>query len=302
MVTAEQLLKDPFADGVLKAAKWTPTPAQQDLFNNMTRFTLLAGGERFGKSHVGAMYGGVKVMEYILTEIGAGRDPGGDEMWLVAADYARTRAEFEYLIDFFDALGLKKFASSAIDPGRIEVTTGVKGGKPFFIRTKTANDHKTLAMTAPIGIVVCEASQIDHNSYLACQRRVAEKRGWLFLEGTFESSLGWYASLWKEWQPGLVNDSRSWSMPSHLNTFIYPEGENDPEILRLKSIMTENEFKERHMGVPAPPGNLVHPGFSSTVHVQEVSYIPGETVYLAIDPGISAATQSAYAIECCHII
>lgn len=305
MTIATQILDDPFASDVLNAVGWTPTAAQSDLFNNMTRFTLLAGGERFGKSHVGAMYGGVKVMEYILQTIGAGGDPGGDELWLVAADYARTKAEFDYMTQFFSALGLLKFASSSVDPGRIEVTTGIKGGQPFFVRTKTANDHRTLAMTAPIGIVVCEASQIDYESYLACQRRVAEKRGFLFLEGTFESSLGWYASLWKEWQPEHIwstQDSRSWSMASHLNTAIYPGGENDSEILRLKSLMTEDHFNERHMGVPAPPHGLVHPGFSIPTHVQHVEWVPGEDVYLAIDPGISAATQSAYAIIASHIV
>jgi hypothetical protein len=305
VVIAEQLLNDPFADGVLKTVGWTPTESQCLLFNNMTRFTLLAGGERWGKSDCAAHYGGVKVMEYIATEVAAGRDPGGDEMWLVAADYARTKAEFDYMADFFGKLGMLKFATTAVDPGRIEITTTVKGGQPFYIRTKTANDYRTLAMTAPIGIIVCEASQIDFEAYLRLQGRVAEKRGWLFLEGTFESSLGWYASLWKEWQPEHIwstEDSRSWSMASQLNTVVYPLGAEDPEILRLKGQMSEDHFNERHMGVPAPPHGLVHPGFSIPTHVQKVSYLPGEDVYLAIDPGISAATQSAYAIEACHII
>ena len=137
------------------------------------------------------------------------------------------------------------------------------------------------------------------------QGRVAEKRGWLCLEGTFESSLGWYASLWKEWQPEHIwatEDSRSWSMASELNTVIYPLGADDPEIQRLRAAMTEDHFQERHMGIPAPPHGLVHPGFSIPTHVQKVSYLPGEQVYLAIDPGISAATQSAYAIEAAHIV
>ena len=298
-------LNDSFIDDTLTAVGWIPTESQCELFNNMTRFTLLAGGERWGKSDVGAHYGGIRALEYVLTEVAAGRDPGGDEMWLVAADYFRTKAEFDYMTEFFSRLGLLKFASTRLDPGRIEVTTGVKGGQPFYIKTKTANDHRTLAMTAPIDIVVCEASQIDYNSYMACQRRVAEKRGWLFLEGTFESSLGWYPSLWREWQSEYKwasEDSRSWSKPSHENTVIYPGGEEDPEILRLKGRMSEDEFAERHMGVPAPPHGLVHPGFSMATHVQRIEQVPGEEVYLAVDPGISAQNQSAYAIVACNII
>ena len=306
MTTAEPpLLDDPFADGLLRTVGWIPTTSQADLLNHMTRFTLLAGGERWGKSDLAAHYGGVKVMEYVLTEVAEGRDPGGDEMWLVAADYARTKAEFDYMANFFGRLGLLKFATTAVDPGRIEVNTGVKGGQPFYIRTKTANDYRTLAMTAPIGIVVCEASQIDYEAYMRLQGRVAEKRGWLFLEGTFESSLGWYASLWKEWQPEHIwatEDSRSWSMASHLNSVVYPGGAEDPEILRLQGQMTEDHFAERHLGIPAPPHGLVHPGFSVPTHVQRVEYVPGEAVYLAIDPGISAATQSAYAIGASHIV
>ena len=305
MTTETQLLEDPFASDVLNAVGWIPTESQREIFNNMTRFTLLAGGERWGKSDCAAHYGGVKVLEYIITEVGAGRDPGGDEMWLVAADYGRTKAEFDYMAEFFGKYGLLKFATTAVDPGRIEINTGVKGGQPFYIRTKTANDYRTLAMTAPIGIVVCEASQIDYEAYMRLQGRVAEKRGWLFLEGTFESSLGWYASLWKEWQPQSVwaeEDSRSWSMASYLNTVIYPEGENDPEILRLRSQMTKEHFAERHEGVPSPPHGMVHPAFSMPIHVQKVDYVPEEPVYLAIDPGISAVNQSAYAIEACHFV
>lgn len=305
VTTETQLLDDPFASDVLNAVGWIPTESQREIFNNMTRFTLLAGGERWGKSDCAAHYGGVKVLEYIITEVGEGRDPGGDEMWLVAADYARTKAEFDYMAEFFGKYGLLKFATTAVDPGRIEINTSIKGGQPFYIRTKTANDYRTLAMTAPIGIVVCEASQIDYEAYMRLQGRVAEKRGWLFLEGTFESSLGWYASLWKEWQPEHVwanEDSRSWSMASELNTVIYPGGAEDPEILRLKSQMTEDHFQERHMGIPAPPHGLVHPSFSMPVHVRKVDFVPGYPIVFAIDPGISAATQSAYAIECCQII
>ena len=36
--------------------------------------------------------------------------------WLVAADYGRTRAEFEYLIEDFGKLGLLKKASKRVDP------------------------------------------------------------------------------------------------------------------------------------------------------------------------------------------
>ena len=91
-------------------------------------------------------------------------------------------------------------------------------------------------------------------------------------------------------------------MPTWTNSSIFPLGEHDPEILKMKEEHSEDWFNERVAGVPSPPTGLVHPSFDVNIHVRNVQFDPDEVVYLAVDPGYSRVTESAYAVEVCHII
>ena len=196
----------------------------------------MAGGEQAGKSMVASKY---LVSRFLETE-----DPG--LYWLVAADYERTRAEFDYLVQDFATLGILAEVTKRVDPGRIILADGTR------IETKSAKDPLTLAMRAPDGILGCEASQLDLDSFYRLRGRVAPKRGWLFLSGTFEGSLGWYPQLFSSWQIGS-EDEQSFSLPAFSNTYLYPEGAKDPEILKLKSMSSDDFFMERIEGIPSPP-------------------------------------------------
>mgnify|MGYP003114532564 FL=1 len=289
-------------DALFGAIGYTPTAAQLDILNDEARFKLVAGGVRAGKSNLGAMYMFEKIMAKIVEDPDAA---SGSVYWLVAADYERTRGEFDYLGDAFNRLGIIKRATRQVDPGYIEVSVGSKNLKPLIIKTKSATDYRKLAMEAPMGIVACEASQLDQESYWRLMERVAEKRGWVFLEGTFEGSLGWYPQQFTSWQsPGIQNleSAKSFSLPTWTNTHIFPLGEDDPEIEKMKVEHSDEWFNERVAGIPSPPSGLVHPSFNVNVHVREVEYDPDEIVYLALDPGYSRMTESAYAVEVCHII
>jgi len=116
---------------------FTPTDEQRVILNSPFRFNLVAGGEQAGKSLIAA--------KYLLGRF-AETDQRG-LYWLVAADYERTRAEFEYLLADFSALGILKEASKRVDPGHLTLADGTR------IETKSAKDPRTLAMRAPNGII-----------------------------------------------------------------------------------------------------------------------------------------------------
>ena len=267
---------------IFSKLEFMPTPLQADILGSRKRFTLVAGGEQAGKSMVASKY----LVSRFLEDEGAGL------YWLVAADYERTRAEFDYLVEDFATLGILAEVSKRVDPGRILLADGTK------IETKSAKDPRTLAMRAPNGILGCEASQLDLDSYHRLRSRVAPKRGWLFLSGTFEGSLGWYPQLFSSWQTGS-EDEKSFSLPSYSNTNLYPEGIHDPEILRLKNMASDEFFMERIQGIPCPPSGLVFGEFRADLHTDdEAKYIKGEPVYLWMDPGYAGA----YAVEAAQVI
>jgi hypothetical protein len=261
---------------------FTPTSEQRRILDSPYRFTLVAGGEQAGKSLMASKY---LLSRFAETE-------GKGLFWLVAADYERTRAEFEYLTDDFARLGLLKEASKRVDPGHLILADGTR------IETKSAKDPRTLAMRAPDGILGCEASQLDLETFYRLRGRCAPKRGWLFLSGTFEGSLGWYPQLFTAWANGADKDSRAYSLPSYTNVHLYPGGSTDPEILKLRDFSSDDFFMERIEGKPSPPQGLVFPEFRPDAHIAEVEYEKDIPVHLWMDPGYAGA----YAIEAVQVV
>ena len=280
---------------ILSTIGFDTWPEQDEILDHTARIRLVAGGERAGKSFLGALSVISRLDEF----------ESGDIVWLVARDYERTRAEWNYLADILQKLGFLIKQTKRIDPGEMTVACGT-GENPgvFTIKSKSAQDHRSLAMEAPRMVVACEASQRDHESFLRLRGRIAEKRGYLFLEGTFEMSLGWYPSQWEAWQFfNPDDDAVSFSLPSWTNRVVYPGGREDEEILSLERLHSEDWFNERIAGKPAPPTGLVHNLFDPAVHISDrAEYIEGEAVHLWTDPGYSQVTKSAYAVEAVQII
>jgi len=268
---------DDITEYLFSKVGFEPTEKQIPIIECRKRFILVAGGEQAGKSMIASKY---LVSRFLET------DESG-LYWLVAADYERTRAEFDYLVQDFATLGILAEVSKRVDPGRIVLADGTR------IETKSAKDPRTLAMRAPDGIIGCEASQLDMESFHRLRGRCAPKRGWLFLAGTFEGSLGWYPQLFQTWQYG-TDDEQSFSLPSYSNRHLYPEGKSDPEILKLKAMASDEFFMERIEGIPSPPQGLVFSEFRADIHISDrAEWSEGDPVHLWMDPGYAGA----YAVE-----
>ena len=150
---ATETKKPNIRDIVFNHIGFNPTKEQQVIIDSPYRFNLVAGGEQAGKSMIASKY---LLYQYFLHDE---ETYGAGLYWLVAADYERTRAEFEYLRDNFTELGLLAECSKRVDPGYILMKDGTR------IETKSAKDHRTLAMKAPNGILGCEASQLDLDTF-----------------------------------------------------------------------------------------------------------------------------------------
>ena len=274
-----------------------PTTEQAEILVSDRRFVLVAGGEQAGKSVVASLFLIRKYLELNATPSADRRiaTPNREDSaetqrpalyWLVGATYGETQREFHYLAEWFGALDLLAEATNRVDPGRIVLSDGTR------IETKSGVDHRTLSKEAPDGIIGCEASQLDSIVFSRMRGRVTARNGWLFLAGTFESSVGWYPQLFKSWRQGGP-DRRSFSLPSWTNRALYPGGRDDPQLAALQDDSTDDFFIERIAGRPVPPKGLVIPEIRPDVHVRDISYVPGLPVRLAMDPGYAGA----YAVE-----
>jgi hypothetical protein len=94
---------------------------------------------------------------------------------------------------------------------------------------------------------------------------------------------------------------RAFALPTWGNTYIFPGGRDDPEILRLEKLYEgiPNYFMEKCGAVPAPPLGVIFRDFSYLKHVKEKArFNKVLPVYLGIDPG--HAGPSAYAVVACQ--
>ena len=291
--------------------KWEWTEAQREIVNNLTRFVAISGGDRSGKSKFTARWLFLHVMDFLEAKLKETEGKGNPStilgvFWIVAAHYEKTWQEFKYLEDdLIQQFGSKAIDfSAAINPGVGKILT------PFgqvLVKTKSALDESSLVMEAPVAVVVVEAAQVPYGAYLRLQGRVSERKAPILLSGSLEDDIGWYPSLVDRWESPAVwatENARSWRVPSCTNPWAFEYGEEDPEWLRLKRELPENEFNRRHMGKPSPPKGLVHSLFKMAVHVRNVEFLKDETIYLAIDPGIAgpAGGGSSYAIVACQYV
>ncbi len=256
-------------DLIFERLGYAPTPEQAMVHDSLARIRLVAGGERGGKSKLASM----DLM---------GRYLEGKLYWLVGAEFEATKAEYDYICQALAELGINYEATKHVNPGEIRTEGGI------IIMTKSAKDPRKIMMQAPDGIVACEAAQMDFETFLRLRGRIAEKRGWLLLEGTFESSLGWYPELYTRWSVPNEEGAASFSLPTWSNTKIYPGGRTDPEIKALEAACSEDWFYERYGGVPRPPKGRVFTEFHTNIHTgmgDQFDFDPSNECFLWIDPG-----------------
>ena len=156
-------------------------------------------------------------------------------------------------------------------------------------RDQVGSRPRASGREAPDAILGCEAAQLPHEVYLRLRGRLAERRGWLWLSGTFEGSRGWYADHFTAWQAVNADGAASFSIPTWSNRALFPGGRADAEIEALEATYPAAVFRERFGGVPCPPATLVFPEFEPAQHVATVDPAAVQTVELAIDPGYAGA-------------
>lgn len=274
---------------ILKELKTRFYPGQLEVIRSDRRIRIVAGGERAGKSYVSAMD--------LVSRL-----PWGREFWLIGPDYYLPRAEFEYVEAALWKLGAIGSKNQVSKPKDGSWSLKTKSGQTVV--TRTSADVRKLAARPIDGIVLCEAGQQSYDVFLKALGRVSEPRGFILASGTFESSYDWYASTFREWiEEGGTGEGLAFSLPTWGNSFIFPGGRQDDEILRLERLYAgvPGYFDEKCGAVPAPPLGVIFREFSYRTHLSDLArYDVRLPVYLGIDPGHGG--PSAYAIVACQFV
>lgn len=260
--------------------------AQRPILYDRYRFKKVDGGVRFGKSEIAAL---ALYTDYMWRTTIRGIQ---NDRWAVVADsYAMATAEMEHLHRLLTEASVPHDFNTPVNQSwRITFPHN-----DCRVSTITASDVTKIASYPYRGIVIAEAAQTVPEAWQQARLRVAETRGWVLLEGTFEKQKGpWYAQLTEQWRrPGAVG--MRYAGPSYDNIVVFPGGRDDPEILSIEANNPPAVFREKIEGEPQLPSNIVFPEANSFYVLRRrfpslgTSYDDERPVYLAIDPGIAHA-------------
>lgn len=265
---------------------YQPTPLQAPVHQSGATVLQIVGAEGAGKSQVTA------------SEVAA-CVPWCKLIYLVGQTYDNAKREFEYLVEQLSIIG-------ALDAR--EVSQPQQGH--WHMQTRTGCSIITLSVERgaasviargeqPDIIALCEAGTItSYSVFLAAVRRATRVAGRIILVGTMKDNFGWYASLIDELAaPGNPWQGETYSLPAWSNTYLYPLGEDDPQIVRLRTILPDDEFQRTVAARRVPSKALVFPEFSYTEHVRPCSFDPEKPVHLWIDPGYYPSAYVVLAIQ-----
>ncbi|MDE2104988.1 MAG: hypothetical protein KGL39_47560, partial [Patescibacteria group bacterium] len=276
------------------------TPEQMAVAKSADRFPVIAGGERAGKSVVTAtiLLPNILALPYLRKErffdqygqlrFNEQQDrPRTPDFLLFGPTYAEPRVEFTYLEEWLDKLG--KLARKTLHtskpqdgPWRMVTTDGV------VISTFSTEDPTGIRAVDLEGAAICEAGKCAYDTWERVNGRVSSKRGFIILSGTIEDSQRWYVDYMlmgkRPNDLGLV----SYSIPTWTNHHMFPGGERDPEILRLKALYPEETFLARICAEPSPPRYRVLKEVQPAIVCEPD--IPGDAEWWVCgDPGYATA-------------
>lgn len=263
---------------------YTPYPLQEPVHHSEARVIQIVGAEGGGKSFVAA--------KEVVSRI-----PWCKLVYLVGEEYENAIREFDYLAEDLMALGLadrSTISRPRNPPWQIVTTTGC------VIRNVSVTKSGASGVIAkgeePDIIVLCEAGKVQSEQvFTASIRRATRVDGLVLLSGTLADDLSWYAQLEDDLkEPDNPYRGDTFSIPAWANLSRYPGGEGDPEIVRLKEILPEDEYARtvaarKMTSLAAIMGDV----FDPNIHIKSCPYTNNVPVELWIDPGYF---PSAYAV------
>lgn len=246
----------------------------------------IVGAEGAGKSQVAAN----EVTANVLWS---------DLVYLIGETYDNPRREFEYLRDNLinlSMLSISDVSMPKVGEWKMITSTGCT------IKTLSVREGASSVIATgeqPDIFVLCEAGIISSYSvFTACVRRATRSNGRVILSGTLKDNFGWYAGLADDLAPKEnIWRGETFSLPAWINTKLYPGGKNDPEILRLKAILPDEEFARTIAAQRVPSKALVFSEFSYSQHVRDCPFDSSKPVTLWIDPGYFPSVYAVLAVQ-----
>lgn len=279
-LTREKL--GPAAVEIFRSSGFEPSPAQVEILACTNKRKMVAGAIQGGKSHMAQPELDLQYPKDLVRHpIQRGRRR---EYWVAGNTIEDTEIEWDAIYNAFEERDL------ILNTKREPPTIYLQDKGKTVIRCKFTKGRQRVARVSPLGIIVCEAGNIDDSAWEELYGRTTMYNAWMFITGSWEQHKHpWLLQKFLDWQvEDNEEDGKSFSLPTYANTAAFgDQGINHPNIQRMiRGSKNDRWVMERIEGKPAPPRGLVYPEVRADFHLmRDYEYRPDLPVHLWHDPG-----------------
>jgi hypothetical protein len=157
-----------------------------------------------------------------------------------------------------------------------------------ILEAKSADRPDSLVGEGLNGVIMSEAALHHPETWeMYIEPALSDYRGSAMFPST-PRGYNWYNGLYRLGQEEAIPEYASWRFPSWDNPHVYPQGRNDPEILRIERVVSEYHFRQEYGAEFTAFEGKIYNEFDARIHIKDIPYNPHWRNYWAFDYGFSA--------------
>lgn len=249
--------------------------AQWECHTSDARFRIPCCGRRWGKTTFGGNELTAATLDMSLPEA---------VYWIVGPNYVQGEKEFRILyLNLIRKLKMGSRIKATYNPKQGDMRIQMPWGT--IVEVKSAERKDSLIGEGLDGVVMAEAATHDMDTWQQyIEPALSDKRGWAIFPST-PRGYNWYQGLWMMGQLPDFPEYESWRLPTWTNLARYPEGEQDPEIVRIRRTTPVVTFQQEFAAEFVAYEGKIYTEFNPKLHVRHIDYNPFWRNYLALDYG-----------------
>lgn len=262
-----------------KMIKYTPHgPEQRSFHESNAPFRVPCCGRRWGKSTAA----GVDLAHAAFIP--------DSYWWICGPTYKLAEKEFRVVHDIFTRKLPEVGTRSKISYNAKQGDMRIQLPWNTIIECVSATNPDSLLGEGLDGVIMSEAaehSRATWESYI--EPALSDKKGQAIFPST-PKGYNFFHGLFELGQPHGHPDYESWQMPTWTNHARYPLGLNDEYLLRIRSQVSENYWRQQYGAEFVVFEGQIYDEFAPKIHIRDIQYQPMWKNFIGLDFGFTAPT------------
>lgn len=250
---------------------------QWEIHRSTARFRIPCCGRRWGKSTWASREMTLKM--FVPDSVN----------WIVGPDYSLGEKEFRIVWYDFQKLGLLKYCSKSnnVKQGNMRIHFKELNS---LLEVKSAERPDSLVGEGLDHVIMSEAAKHKMSTWqMYIEPALSDKRGSADFPST-PQGFNWFKGMYDLGLDPNQPEYDSWHFPTWTNTYSFPGGYDDPELVRIRGNHTNMFWDQEYAAKFTAYEGLIYQDFDPQIHVRPIAYQPQWSNYLALDFGYTDPT------------